>query len=383
MRKQIDIRSLQVGVGWYPEQAGNGLDRVFYSLARHLPHVGVDVESLVVGTESIEASEGHVEAVAREDAPLVRRLTAFRQAARTSLQNRDIDVVAAHFALFALPVVGQLAGRPLVVHFHGPWAAESAVEGESVLVTRGKALVERCVYARADRFIVLSNAFADVLHRDYGVSQERVRVVPGGVEVERFDTGVTRREAREKLGWPTDRPTVVSVRRLVRRVGLEQLVKAFQTVQRQVPEALLLIGGKGPLEEALVAQIRAAGLTDHVRLLGFVPEDDLPLAYRAADVSVVPTQALEGFGLIAAESLAAGTPVLVTPVGGLPEVVRDLSEALVLPDHSVEALSERLVQSLTGSLSLPSAKTCQDYAQSRFSWDEVARQVRAVYEEVT
>ena len=379
----IDIRTLQIGVGWYPEQAGNGLDRVVHALSHHLPATGVSVSSLLVGTEAIgRASNGSVRSVARQSDALVRRLWAFRQEFRSVVKEQDIDLVAAHFALFTWPVLGQLAGRPLIVHFHGPWAAESAAEGEYGLATRLKALVERWVYARAERFIVLSEAFAEVLGQEYGIIEERIRVVPGGVDTARFDTGLTRNQARERLGWPVDRPVAVSVRRLVRRVGLEQLIDAFQTVRRELPDALLLIGGKGPLEAELAAQIRSSGLGEHVRLLGFVPEADLPLAYRAADISVVPTQSLEGFGLIAAESLAAGTPVLVTPVGGLPEVVRDLDEALVLPDRSADVLADGLTQALAGKLPLPSAAECQAYARSRFSWTEVARQVRSVYEEV-
>jgi glycogen(starch) synthase len=374
---------LQLGVGWFPEQAGNGLDRMFYGLAHHLPEVGVGVRGLVVGTEGVRiASDDRVRAVARESEALLRRLWAFRREAENVLERARIDLVATHFALYTLPVLDRLSSRPLVVHFHGPWAAESAAEGEHPLVARVKATIERMVYARGDRFVVLSEAFAELLHSSYGVPRASIRVVPGGVDVERFDTGMTREQARERLGWPTDRPIVVSVRRLVRRVGLEQLVDAFQTVRRRVPDALLFIGGKGPLESELAARIRSSGLEDHVQLLGFVPEDDLPLAYRAADVSVVPTQALEGFGLIAAESLAAGTPVIVTPVGGLPEVVRDLSKALVLPDCSAGALADRLIDELVGEARLPSSSECQAYARSHFAWGRIAQQVRAVYEEV-
>ena len=70
----------------------------------------------------------------------------------------------------------------------------------------------------------------------------------------------------------------------------------------------------------------------------------LPLAYRAADLTVVPTVALEGFGLIAVESLAAGTPVLVTPVGGLPEVVAALSPALVLAATGSAPLADAVIR---------------------------------------
>jgi glycosyltransferase involved in cell wall biosynthesis len=151
---------------------------------------------------------------------------------------------------------------------------------------------------------------------------------------------------------------------------------------KQHPDALLLIAGKGPMREKLAARIQSMDLDDHVRLLGFVPDDDLPYAYRAANFSVVPTTEHEGFGLITIESMAAGTPVLVTPVGGLPETVRALSDALVLPSASPQAVQDGLTAALDGTLSLPNSEACKAHVRARFDWPVIAQQVRRVYEEV-
>jgi glycosyltransferase involved in cell wall biosynthesis len=110
-----------------------------------------------------------------------------------------------------------------------------------------------------------------------------------------------------------------------------------------------------------------------------VPEEDLALAYRAATLTVVPTVALEGFGLVAAESLAAGTPVLATPVGGLPEVLQDLAPELVLPATGASALAEGVSAALTGATRLPDGQRCADFARARYDWPNVARRVREVY----
>jgi glycosyltransferase involved in cell wall biosynthesis len=96
---------------------------------------------------------------------------------------------------------------------------------------------------------------------------------------------------------------------------------------------------------------------------------------------VVPTVALEGFGLVTVESLASGTPVVVTPVGGLPEVVGDLAPDLILPDPSPAAIADRLAAILGGRLRLPDAEACRRYARDRFGWEVVARRTRQVYEE--
>ena len=144
---------------------------------------------------------------------------------------------------------------------------------------------------------------------------------------------------------------------------------------------LLLIAGKGRLEGELQARITEAGLEDNVKLLGFVPDQHLAALYRAANISVVPTVALEGFGLITVESLASGTPVLVTPVGGLPEAVAGLSPNLVLPETGAKAIAEGLAGALNGSLKLPDADACRRYARENFDNSVIAKRVASVYSE--
>jgi glycosyltransferase involved in cell wall biosynthesis len=118
-----------------------------------------------------------------------------------------------------------------------------------------------------------------------------------------------------------------------------------------------------------------------VRLLGFVADGALPAAYRAADLTVVPTAALEGFGLVTVESLAAGTPCVVTPVGGLTDVVSPFAPQLVTRSPGAADVADTLAGALRGELALPSAARCTSYARDGFDWPVVAARVRAVYEQ--
>ena len=379
--EEESFSTLQIGLGCFSEEAG-GLNRFYCDLLQYLPRIGVEVQGLVVGTPGVVCASGRqLDAFSPASASLLSRLREARRAVRHALAKDRFPLVVSHFALYTFPALDLIPPRPMVIHFHGPWALEGNTEGGRGLNTRAKAALERAVYRRGNRFIVLSEAFRDILHRDYGVPLERVRVVAGGVNVGRFATKTTRREARERLGWRQDRPTILAVRRLAQRMGLKDLIEAMDKVRVSVPDAQLLVAGTGPLAKALNAHVRALGLEDSVRFLGFVSDEDLTLAYRAADLTVVPTVALEGFGLVAVESLAAGTPVLVTPVGGLPEVVRELSPDLVLPTTGADSLAEGLAASLEGELVLPSAQSCQAYARERFDWPVVASRVRGVYTE--
>lgn len=375
------LRTFQVGMGWLPERAG-GLNRVFFNLVNSLPEVGVHVDGLVDGHGRAEQeTQGAIQSVGSDEEALPLRWRRLSALGRKRLQTQGYDLFASHFAPYAWPLVRHVA-LPQVVHFHGPWALEGAIEGEGRAAHWAKAFLERGVYRRAERLIVLSDAFRDILHERYGVPLEKIRKVPGGVETNRFAVAGSRAEARARLGWAQGRPTVFAIRRLVPRMGLDVLIEAIAAVRQQVPEVQVMIAGRGPQYEPLQAQIAALGLGEQVQLLGFLPGEDLPYAYRAADLSIVPTQALEGFGLITVESLAAGTPVMVTPVTSLPEVVSGLSRDLILPGTDARALAEGLTQALQGNLDLPDAQRCHAYARQYFDWSVIARQVRAVYEEV-
>jgi glycosyltransferase involved in cell wall biosynthesis len=353
---------------------------MFYGLCNYLPRAGVEVHGIVAGSPVLAGTSSSIRGFASPSSSLPTRFLAVREAVKAARDTHSFDVAASHFALYTFPVLDLLRSLPHVIHFHGPWAGESAVEGEGGLVVRAKKMLERIVYRRGTRFIVLSLAFKNILTSEYSVPDSAVHVVPGGVDVDRFDPSASPRSARKRLGWPTDRPILLTVRRLARRMGLEMLLEAMQTIRERVPDALLLIAGDGPLRVELDDRIATLQLERHARLLGFVPDDDLPYAYRGADMTVVPTKSLEGFGLTTIESLAAGTPVFVTPRGGLPEVVEDLDPALIVDDATVSALATRLGDALLDRVSLPSADACQAYARDRYAWPVIASQTRHVYE---
>ncbi|AOJ06301.1 glycosyltransferase family 4 protein [Burkholderia mayonis] len=375
------IKSLQIGMHWFPERAG-GLDRMYYSLVGALPGAGVAVRGVVAGSERVAADTGGaIRGFGPATSSLPRRMIAARHALRDVVRIERPDVVSSHFALYTFPGLDVTRGIPQVSHFQGPWADESHVEGADSLGQKVKHRLEQAVYARSLRLIVLSNAFGQILTSRYNVDPDRVRVVPGCVDTAQFDLPMTPADARRKLQLPQDRPIVLAVRRLVRRMGLEDLIDAVKIVRRRHPDVLLLIAGKGRLEGELQKRIDDAELGDNVKLLGFVPDHHLAALYRAAMLSVVPTVALEGFGLITVESLASGTPVLVTPVGGLPEAVAGLSEALVLPEIGARAIADGLTAALSGSLVLPDADACRRYAREHFDNAVIARRVAEVYEE--
>jgi glycosyltransferase involved in cell wall biosynthesis len=357
-----------LGLGWFPDTLG-GLERYYRSLLEALPQA----RGVVIGPAG-DAPE-RLAAVSRADAPLARRLLAYRRAALRA--GRDSDLLDAHFALYAgsAMLLPPLRRKPAVYHFQGPWAAESEVErDDGALAGALRHALERAVLHRARAYVVLSSAFRRVLLETYRVVPWDIHVLTPGVELERFTPG-ERGQARALLGLEPDAFVAVTVRRLVPRTGIAELLDAWELAGPRLPAgATLLVGGDGPLAGELAA--RAAGIGAQVRMLGTLSDEELLAAYRAADVAVVPTVSHEGFGLVVLEAAACGTPSIVTDVDALPEVAGPLDRSLVVPAGDAGAMASRLAEAAAGGL--PARAATREYAE-RFSWPAVARSHEQLY----
>jgi glycosyltransferase involved in cell wall biosynthesis len=371
------LSTLQIGMTAASSHM-SGTDRYFLELLRSLPASGVAVHGILLGDPAdVDDPVAGVEGFARTNASRLRRWLGIRRSVGRLVGSSD--VVVSHGVPHIFPAIDLVQSRPLVVHFHGDWAAEARMSGRHPATVHIRHFQQRTVFAHADRFIVLSRAFASALTAGFGVSPEMIDVIPGGVDLDLFDADESQHEARAACGLP-DRPIVLCVSRLVAAKGLSALISAMTIVHPQHPNAFLAIVGSGPLAADLQRQIDGSGLHDSVQIVGHVGAG-LPLFYRAANVTIVPSDLVEGFGLVVVESLAMGTPVLVTPVGGLPEVISDLDRQLILDSPTVKDLAAGLCRALNNPSELPRGPSCRDYA-TRFAWSTIAGRVAAAYRDV-
>ncbi len=371
---------LCLGVGWFPKTPG-GLERYVYELTQRLALNHKDrVEFCGVGLPDSTANLPiKLTNLAEPDSRIWNRLSTIKREYQKTRVAQP-DAINLHFALYSLPILDILPKDvPITFNFHGPWASESKSEGISSFVAYlKKTFIEKRVYNRCQRFIVLSKAFGKILHEEYQVPWEKIHIIPGGVDIDWFKPTITKQEARSKLNWSLERPTLFTSRRLVNRVGLDKLLTAIAQIKPRIPDIMLAIAGRGPLEVALKQQAAELELDKHVKFLGFLPDELLPVAYQAADFSVMPTQSFEGFGLAIVESLACGTPIICTPVGGMPEILESFAPDLLTSSTTATAIAEKIEQVFLQQISVPSSNECRQYVTQHYDWDKIAQQVRQV-----
>ncbi len=256
-----------------------------------------------------------------------------------SLHLESFDVVLAQYATtsgtaaFLAKMLQRAKGRDLkyLVTFHGsdanPW----------LLSPIWKALVKSVGKSSAG-VITVSHYLKEVLQR---IGLEVKEVIPGGINREIYSKLPDKEGARRELGLG-EGPLIISAGSLKRPKRFDLIPEIASKV-----EATFLVLGEGPMRRLIEEKASELGVKDRVKLVGKVRYENVPLYYRAADILLHPVER-EGYGLVAMEALAAGTPVVASKVGGIPEVVEDgVTGYLVDPKEGAEAFSDRLLKLLS------------------------------------
>ena len=276
--------------------------------------------------------------------------------------------------------------RPQVVHAHEPLAPSVGM----FATLRSPAPVVATFHSGADRSRLFDLA-APVLRRvarrivvRIAVSERAAafagarlgggfRIVPNGVDVARFV------DAEPADLGPGGK--LLFVGRLDVRKGFPVAVAAFARLAVERPDARLFVVGEGEQRSALAAF--PASVRDRVRMLGSVPNDQLPRYHAAADVFLAPSLGGESFGIVLVEAMAAGLPVVASRIAGYDEVVTDGVEGfLVAPGDEVAlaAAAGRLLDDV--ELARRMGDTGREHSR-RYDWKTVAGELEVVYREVT
>ena len=255
--------------------------------------------------------------------------------------NFDMVVSEQPFTMWALLRAGCRLPRLQVIHSfaYEEYATRHGLDWNWLhhLVASAMHRLEANVYSSADHLEMLSEFSLARLKDSFGLSTERVSLLPGGVHLPELTGGEERAKVRKSFGW--NGPVIVTLRNLVPRTGADLLVQAAAILRHEMPDARWCVMGSGALLEPLKNLARELKVEDIIEFTGFLPEEDVMQRMQAADAFMLPTRSLEGFGLVTVEANACGLPVIATPVGANPEVVSSVPYNIVADSATPLALA--------------------------------------------
>lgn len=404
---ELKMRILFVADAMFQEKPG-GSRRVSMELAKRLSLKGHKVTFLVpkisAELKERESSQG-IQIIryffsSNRLFSVVSKIMNCHLAFRHLLKEEKFNLICIHFAYSALGILlfPKTKDLPVVRIFYGPWADEHREEMKNRSLTSGHMkkfllrmrqwLVYKVMYSiekfcldRSNEIAVLSEFSKNLLINNYNVPGGKIKVIPGGVDTQRFAlVGDKKETIKRQLSLPKDKIILLTIRRFTPRMGLENLIKAMNYVVKKRKDVLLVIGGTGFLKERLEYLVDRHALQENIQFRGFIPEKQLPLYYQAADVFILPTIALEGFGLIILEALACGMPVLGTPVGAIPEVLGRLNQNLLFKDTKPISMTQGILDFLSSPYKERySPQWLRNYVKENYSWEKITLQIEDLF----
>jgi starch synthase len=313
----------------------------------------------------------------------------------------ETQVVHCHtwYSHFAGCLLQNLYGIPLVLTTHSlephrPWKVEQLGTAYNV-----STWLERTAYQNADGVIAVSEAMKRDVHDLYGVPEDRIRIIPNGIDLDEY-----RSKPDEKLlasyGIDPKKPIVLFVGRITRQKGVIHLIKAIKHLHQDT-QVVLCAGAPDTKEigEEMEREVdRARHDSSHpiIWIAQMLPKKDVITLYSHATVFVCPS-VYEPFGIINLEAMACGAPVVASKVGGIPEIVVPGETGLLVPFEARGPVDfepkdpEKFARDLAGSLNVllddPSrrkdmAAKARKRVEDQFSWTQVARRTHNFYEEL-
>jgi glycosyltransferase involved in cell wall biosynthesis len=251
--------------------------------------------------------------------------------------DRRIELL--HLASFKAHYLGRLVGRKLglasIIHLHdtNPVAAPMRV-------------LQRSVANATDLALAVSRPVCEVGVRDYGLPQDRVRVLHNGIDLASFMTtsGNARLRLRREWGLSDSASVIGLIGRFHPMKGHAHAIRAMPAILHAHPEAVLVMCGEGDTRPASEALVRELGMETSVRFLGQCT--DIPEVLAAVDIVAMPSLFGEGLPYAAIEASAAGRPVVAFPTAGIPEVVIDGRTGLLVTQADSGALAEAVLRLL-------------------------------------
>ena len=285
-------------------------------------------------------------------------------------------------------------GVPVVHMFHTLGAMKNSVARSKEETETGRRIaIERRLMQEVDTVVAATPLDRAQMVWNYGADSERIRVVPCGVDLRRFQPS-EQAAARARLGLPLNERLLVCVGRMEPLKGMDALIRALALLRSQghpwsAELRVLLVGGdpEGRPDEWNAEQRRLdalrheLGVAEQVRFVGAQPQELLPAYFAAADLVAVPSH-YESFGMVALEALASGAAVLASNAGGLALTIEDGRSGLLFPPDDHTALAAQVARLLHDPAFADELRAGARRRAAEYSWGSVARRITAIYAEL-
>jgi len=287
----------------------------------------------------------------------------------------DCDVIHGHWIASGLigVVLKHLYGKPLVVTAHG-----SDIHGMNTKLGRN---IVRIALKKADCIITVSEDL-NLKLLSWGVDRDKIRVVPNGVNITDFP-GCKVDTLRLRLDLSQDRKYVLFVGRLVPVKGVEFLLRAIPEIEQEIKNVSVILIGDGQ-ETAFLRRLSVQlNVSKKVHFLGTQAHTKVAEFMAACDLLVLPSLS-EGLPVTILEAMASGIPIVATNVGGIPELIKNGENGILVPPMDVPALSRAIVRLLTmdNARETFGARGREVIDQLGLTWEVAARKTISAYEEV-
>lgn len=224
--------------------------------------------------------------------------------------------------------------------------------------------------------IAVSNSVKEHLIKQ-GVSAEKITVIPNGIPIDRVKIELSKEDAKNKLGFGKDDILLGVVGKLTPRKGHRYLLEALKDLTPKFPKLKLLVVGLGELRDELERLSMELGISKCVFFLGF--RTDVPLILKALDLFVFPSLR-EGMPQAVMEAMLSNLPVIATSVSGIPELIRDGVEGMLVPPMEADALREKIILLLNDKeLRYHLGKNAKERIEKDFSVDKMVDKTLEVF----
>ena len=397
-QSKLTILSLQYYC--YPDEVG-GAWGLTYQINKRLVERGHKVFQITCKSSKSQPSREIIDGIQyqrvsiQESKSIVSLWNVIRKQIKTISDQESLQLIHIHNPLIGLIVLFQpkLWKIPKVYHFHSSWFDEEKINavGTGDVPVRLKfrleliRIIEWLCFKFSGTILFLSEYSKSRFKEYYFLSKSELKIIPGGVDLNEFHPlkpEENKEGIGESLNLKMNNPLILTVRRLEERMGLENLILAVEILTKKYPEKKfqLVIVGKGKLKQRLEKMVSEKKLSNFVKLTGLVSRENLPLYFRVADLFVLPTIAIEGFGLVTAESFASGLPVMGTPIGATKELLNPIDPLLLFQETSPVALAKGIEHYLLNPEKYINFKSkCREIAERNFSWERITDQIEKIF----